>query len=81
MQKGENTLDNLSPKAKLILDKLCEYYNRTGKKSIYTSDIPLNGNCEKYFEELDSYGYVIFNNTIAPNVDLLSKCIEYAKTF
>lgn len=69
----------LHPKADELLLKICNAYNTLHSKNMYTSDIPALNYDDSFFYELEAAGYIKFNNSIAPNIEILDKTISFAK--
>lgn len=70
----------LHPTAEKYLLKICEIYNNTRETRIDTMRITMDNNVDSFFKELAAAGYIEFNNTVAPNVEVTDRTILYAKS-
>lgn len=64
---------------KLLLE-ICKAYSQTGLTKMYLEDISSENYDDSIYAELDNAGYIIFHNTVAPNVELLDRTITFAKS-
>lgn len=72
-------MGKLHPTADKLLIDICKAYAKTHSPEIYTDEISSKGYDDSFYAELDDAGYIIFHNTIAPNVEILDRTITFAK--
>jgi hypothetical protein len=73
-------MNNLSSEAGKFLLEICEFYNKSGKKQFSSIDVRIDID-DSHLYELDSAGYIIFNNDIASTIELTDKTINFASRF
>lgn len=72
-------MGRLHPTADKLLFDICKAYARTRSIQIYADEISSTEYDDSFFSELQDAGYIIFHNTVAPNVEILERTIAFAK--
>lgn len=72
-------MGTMNRKADGLLNQICEYYNKTGKKEIDPLEAGLNPEFDPFYADLVVNGYITEPSGITGEFRLLDRAVNYAR--